>query len=41
VERLANLDALPHPTGFRISCFPVKITNAGAAWARAVAWLDE
>jgi cyclase len=41
IERLGNLDALPRPTGFRISCFPVKIANAGAAWARAVAWLDE
>jgi cyclase len=41
IERLGNLDALPRPTGFRISCFPVKIANAGAAWARAVARLDE
>lgn len=41
IERLGNLDALPSPTGFRISCFPVKIANAGAAWARAVARLDD
>jgi cyclase len=41
IERLGSLDALPRPTGFRISCFPVKIANAGAAWARAVARLDE
>jgi cyclase len=37
IERLANLGALPRPYGFRVSCFPVKIANAGAGWARAVA----
>ncbi|MEU5940796.1 cyclase family protein [Micromonospora sp. NPDC047548] len=40
IERLANLSALP-PTGFTVSCFPVKIAGAGAGWARAVALLDE
>ncbi|MFI1169777.1 cyclase family protein [Streptomyces sp. NPDC020801] len=39
IERLAQLDALP-PHGFRIACFPVKITGAGAGWTRAVALLD-
>lgn len=38
VERLANLDALPAPTGFTVSCFPVKIARAGAGWCRAVAF---
>jgi cyclase len=37
IERLANLDRLPRPFGFSITCFPVKIANAGAGWARAVA----
>jgi cyclase len=41
IERLANLDALPEPYGFRVACFPVKITGAGAGWARAVAMIDE
>lgn len=40
IERLANLDALPAPYGFRISCFPVKIKGAGAGWTRAVAILE-
>ncbi len=39
LERLANLDALP-PYGFRLTCFPVKITGAGAGWTRAVALVD-
>lgn len=37
IERLANLDRLPRPSGFKFACFPVKIRDAGAAWARAVA----
>jgi cyclase len=41
IERLGNLDALPRPYGFRVMCFPVKLTGAGAGWARAVAVLDE
>jgi cyclase len=41
IERLANLDALPAPHGFRVVCFPVKIAGAGAGWARAVALLDD
>jgi cyclase len=41
IERLANLDALPRPYGFRFSCFPIKIANAGAGWARAVARVDD
>jgi len=36
IERLANLNKLPN-FGFRIICFPVKIKNTGAAWARVVA----
>ncbi|MEU2793363.1 cyclase family protein [Streptomyces sp. NPDC007100] len=40
VERLAQLDALP-AHGFRVACFPVKITGAGAGWTRAVALIDE
>jgi len=40
IERLANLDKLP-PFGFQVACFPVKIKDAGAAWARVVAILDK
>lgn len=40
IEKLANLDKLPYPVGFKIACFPIKIKNAGAGWCRAVAILD-
>lgn len=36
IERLANLSQLP-PFGFKVVCFPIKIREAGAAWARVVA----
>ena len=37
IEKLANLHKLPSPTGFWVSCLPVKIEAASAAWCRAVA----
>jgi kynurenine formamidase len=37
VEKLANLDQLPGPHGFTVSCLPVKIQGASAGWCRAVA----
>ena len=40
IEKLANLDRLP-PTGFWVSCFPVKIERGSAGWVRAVAMLEE
>jgi cyclase len=40
IERLTNLDVLP-AHGFTVSCLPVKIRRAGAAWARVVAILDD
>lgn len=36
MEKLANLDKLP-PFNFKISCFPIKIVQASAAWVRPVA----
>ncbi len=39
IERLSNLDQLPD-SGFKVVCFPVKIKNTGAAWARVVAILE-
>lgn len=39
LEKLTNLDQLP-ATGFRIACFPVKISKASAGWTRAVALID-
>jgi kynurenine formamidase len=40
IERLANLGALPS-SGFRVSCFPLRIVGASAAPARVVAILDD
>jgi kynurenine formamidase len=39
IEKLHNLEVLP-PTGFMISCFPMKIERASAGWTRAVAILE-
>lgn len=36
IERLANLEKLPD-FGFKVICFPIRIKNTGAAWARVVA----
>ncbi len=41
IEKLANLDLIPHPTGFVVSCLPVKIKAASAAWCRAIALVPE
>lgn len=40
LEKLPNLEQLP-PTGFTVSCFPVKIERASAGWTRAVAIIDD
>lgn len=37
IEKLANLDQVPRPHGFWVSCLPVKVRAASAAWCRAVA----
>jgi len=41
IEKLANLDQIPTPTGFHVSCLPVKIEGASAGWCRAVAIVPE
>ncbi len=41
IEKLANLDQLPAPHGFYVSCLPVKIKAASAGWCRAVALVSE
>ncbi len=41
IEKLANLDALPKPFGFKVACFPVKIELASAAPARVVAIFED
>ena len=37
IEKLANLGQIGRPFGFYVSCLPVKIAKASAAWCRAVA----
>jgi kynurenine formamidase len=41
IEKLANLDKLPRPTGFKVACFPIKLKRASAGWCRAVAVVEE
>jgi len=41
MERLGNLDAIPKPFGFTISCLPVKVRNAGAGWSKVIAIINE
>jgi kynurenine formamidase len=41
IEKLTNLDQLPRPHGFYVSCLPVKIQGASAGWCRAVALVAE
>jgi kynurenine formamidase len=41
IEKLANLDQIPRPHGFYVSCLPVKIKDASAGWCRAVALVAE
>ncbi|WP_432025922.1 cyclase family protein [Streptomyces sp. 1222.5] len=41
LEKLAQLAALPAPTGFTVVCFPVAVAGAGAGWTRVVALLDD
>ena len=37
IEKLANLDRLPQPFGFKIACFPIKLVGGSAGWCRALA----
>ena len=41
IEKLANLDTLPRPFGFKVACFPVKFTGGSAGWTRAVAIFED
>ena len=41
IEKMANLGAIPRPTGFKVACFPVKVHRGSGGWCRAVAILEE
>ena len=40
IEKLANLDKIPKPFGFKVSVFPINVPGASAGWARAVAIVE-
>jgi kynurenine formamidase len=40
MEKLAGLNQIPKPHGFKVACFPIKIKNASAGWTRPVAIVD-
>jgi kynurenine formamidase len=40
IERMAGLDRLPGPTGYTVFCAPVRVSGAGAGWARPFALID-
>ena len=37
IEKLANLDLLPRPSGFKVAAFPILVENASGGWVRPVA----
>jgi len=41
IEKLANLDKIPKPFGFKVACFPIKVVGGSAGWSRVVAILEE
>jgi kynurenine formamidase len=41
IEKLANLDQLPRPFGFKVVCFPVKLAGGSAGWSRVVAIVED
>jgi kynurenine formamidase len=41
IEKLANLDTLPRPFGFKLACFPVKVRDASGGWVRVAAIFED
>ncbi len=41
IEKLANLDTLPRPFGFKVACFPVKLAGGSAGWSRVAAIFED
>jgi kynurenine formamidase len=37
IEKLTNLECLPHPTGFTVLVPPIRLAEASGAWSRVVA----
>jgi kynurenine formamidase len=40
IEKLANLEKIPQPFGFKVAVFPIKVEGASAGWARPVAIIE-
>lgn len=40
IERLTNLGQVPVKHGFKVACFPIKLSRAGAGWSRVVAMVE-
>lgn len=41
IEKLANLEKLPSPTGFKVIAIPINIIGASGSWVRPIAIIDE
>jgi kynurenine formamidase len=41
MEKMANLSSIGRAKDFTVSCFPIKVKSAGAAWCRPVAIIEE
>jgi kynurenine formamidase len=41
IEKLANLNKIPKPYGFKVAVFPLKIKGASASWVRPVAIIQQ
>jgi len=41
IEKLANLDKIPIPFGFKVACFPIKLKGGSAGWSRVVAIVED
>ncbi len=41
MEKMTNLDKIPRPHGFKVACFPIKITGASGGWTRPVAIIED
>jgi kynurenine formamidase len=41
MEKMANLEQIPMPHGFKVVCFPIKIKDASAGWTRPVAIVED
>ena len=39
IEKLVNLGLIPRPSGFKVSCLPVKVEGASGGWCRAAAFV--